>query len=68
MAIFNKDNKLVGKAKDAVSRAKVVSEEKLADLILKAVNKQKCVNDILHQRGSDYRINSIDVEVGLPPR
>ena len=68
MAIFNKDNNLVGKAKNAASKAMSVSDEKLADIIVKAANKQKRINDILHQKGSDYHINSLDVEVGLPPK
>ena len=47
MAIFNKDNNLAGKAKSAASRVMALSEEKLADLILKAVIKQDRVNAIL---------------------
>ncbi len=73
MAIFDKDKDLLGKAKEAASRLKdksleLVSDEKFADLISKAVEKQEGVNDVLHQRGSNYRISSIDIEMGLPPK
>ena len=73
MAIFDKDKSLLEKAKEAASRVKeksleLVSDEKFADLISKAVEKQEAVNDVLQERDSNYRISSIDLEMGLPPK
>ncbi|MEE8296503.1 MAG: hypothetical protein V3R26_01595 [Hyphomicrobium sp.] len=73
MAIFDKDKSLLEKAKEAASRVKeksleLVSDEKFADLISKAVEKQEAVNDVLQERDSNYRISSIDIEMGLPPK
>ena len=63
-----KEKKLFGKARAAASRVKEISDEKLANLIEKAVGKQEGVNRILQQRGADYRVGSVDIEMGLPPR
>ncbi|MBW2369037.1 MAG: hypothetical protein JRH15_14250 [Deltaproteobacteria bacterium] len=46
---------------------KLLSEEKLADLVIMAANKQEKVNKILKQRESNYRIGNIDIGVSLPP-
>lgn len=42
-------------------------EKKLADMIISAVNKQEAVNEVLQNKGSKYRIKSVNVELGFPP-
>ena len=71
MAIFDKN--LLDKAKDAGTALKdksleMVSDEKLADLIMKAVERQEGVNKELQSRGANYRIDGIELEMGLPPK
>ncbi len=73
MTIFDNDKNLFEKAKEAVSQVKektleYISDEKFADLITKAVEKQEAVNNVLQERDSNYRISSIDLEMGLPPK
>lgn len=43
------------------------SDELIADAIIKAVEKQEKVNRILESKGSNYRVEDIDLEMGLPP-
>lgn len=73
MTIFGKNKDLLGKAKEAASRVKdismeLISDEKFADLITKAVEKQEGVNSVLKERTSNYRISGIAVEIGFPPK
>jgi len=43
------------------------SDELIANTIIKAVEKQEKVNAILQERGSNYRVNDIDLAMGIPP-
>ncbi len=43
------------------------SDEVIANAIIKAVEKQEKVNAILKQKGSNYRVSDIDLEMGIPP-
>jgi len=63
---------LLGKAKDITAKVaeKAVefsSDELIADTIIKAVEKQEKVNEVLEKKGSSYRINDIDLQMGIPP-
>ena len=73
MPIFDKNKELLEKAKQAGNTIKdksldLVSDEKLADLVMKAVERQEGVNGVLQTRGSNYRISDIELEMGLPPK
>lgn len=43
------------------------SDELIAEAIIKAVKKQESINLILKEKGSNYRINEIDLQIGIPP-
>lgn len=43
------------------------SDEVIADTIIRAVNKQEKVNEILKKRGSNYRVSSLNLSMGIPP-
>lgn len=63
---------LLDKAKTLSSRVveKTVefsSDDMIADTIIKAVDKQEKVNAILKLKGSNYRISSLNLEMGIPP-
>ncbi|MFC1750659.1 hypothetical protein ACFL2V_17845 [Pseudomonadota bacterium] len=65
MSIFDKAKELSDKV---VEKAVEFSgDELIADTIIKAVEKQDKVNFILAQRGSNYRVNDIDLQMGIPP-
>ena len=63
---------ILDKAKELSSRVadKTVefsSDEVIASTIIKAVDKQEKVNAILKARGSNYRISSLNLGMGIPP-
>lgn len=61
-------DKAKGLTEKAVEKAvEFNSDELIADTIMKAVEKQEKVNRILQERGSNYRVNDIDLEMGVPP-
>lgn len=43
------------------------SDEVIADTIIKATDKQEKVNAILKTRGSNYRVSSLNLSMGIPP-
>ncbi|MDH5479679.1 MAG: hypothetical protein OEX11_02845 [Nitrosomonas sp.] len=43
------------------------SDEVIAETIIKAVDKQEKVNAILKVRGSNYRVSSLNLSMGIPP-
>jgi len=65
MSFFDKakaiSDKVVEKAVD------FSSDELIADTIIKAVEKQEKVNHILQKKGSNYRINDIELGLSIPP-
>ena len=54
---------VVDKVKD-----KELGDDFLADYIIKYASKQEHINEILESKGSSYRIGSMEVEVGVPPK
>lgn len=54
-------NKVVEKATE------FSSDELIADTIIKAVEKQEKVNEVLQAKGCNYRVNDIDLQMGIPP-
>ena len=65
MSLFDKakaiSEKVVEKAVD------FSSDELIADTIMKAVKKQEKVNGILQEKGSNYRVNDIELGLSIPP-
>ena len=74
MSLFDKDSteNHFRKAKEAASKVgeksiELISDRRLADLVMLAASKQESVNEVLRERGSNYRVADIDIEMGLPP-
>jgi len=65
MNILGKAKELSGKMVDKVTEFS--SDELIADTIMKAVEKQEKVNEVLKQRGSPYRVSDMDLQMGVPP-
>ena len=64
---------LIDKAREiseqAVEKAgDLAGDDLMVNAILRAVNKQDRVNELLKEKGSDYRISGIDVENSIPPK
>ena len=64
---------LLDRAKESVEKARdisldLVSDENLANMIMVACTKQDNVNEALKIKGSIYRINGVDLEMGIPPK
>ena len=64
---------LLDKAKQSVEKARdisldLISDENLANMIMIACTKQENVNEALKAQGSIYRIQGIDLEMGIPPK
>ena len=75
MSFFDKakDSQLLGKAKKIAAKVKdksfdLIGDETLAEMIMAAVAKQEQVNKVLKEKGSNYRINDIEIEMGIPPK
>ena len=65
MSLFDKAKELTEKVADKA--LEFSSDELIADTIVKAVEKQESVNAILKQRGANYRVSDIDLQMGIPP-
>jgi hypothetical protein len=65
MGILDKAKEISGKVSESVSEFS--SDEVIANTIIKAVQKQEKVNLILKQKGSNYRVSDIELEMGIPP-
>ncbi len=65
MGILDKAKELGGKVNEAV--AAFSSDEVIANTIIKAVKKQENINEILKQKGSNYRVADIELGMGIPP-
>ncbi len=65
MGILDKARELSVKVTDKA--VEFSSDELIADIIIKAVIKQEKVNKILQDRGCNYRVNELDLEMGIPP-
>jgi len=66
MTIFDKAKELSGKVMDKT--IEFSSDELIADTIILSMKKQEKVNEILRQRGSNYRVSGVDLEMGVPPK
>ena len=62
---IDKAKELGDKVNDSVTSFS--SDEIIADTVIKAVEKQEKVNAILKAKGSNYRIEGIDLGMGIPP-
>ncbi len=75
MGILNKakDSELLSKAKKMAGKVKdkslgLIGDETLAEMIMAAVSKQEDVNKVLKEKGSNYRISDVEIEMGIPPK
>ncbi len=66
MALFDKAKELSGRVMDKT--VEFSSDELIADTIILSMKKQEKVNAILKQRGSNYRVAGVDLEMGVPPK
>jgi hypothetical protein len=65
MGILDKAKEISGKVTESVSEFS--SDEVIANTIIKAVEKQEKVNNLLKEKGSNYRVSDIELEMGIPP-
>ncbi len=65
MGILDKAKELSGKVAESV--AAFSSDEVIANTVIKAVKKQENINEILKQKGSNYRVADIELGMGIPP-
>jgi len=65
MSIFDKAKEITDKVTEKA--VQFSSDELIADTIIKAVEKQEKVNAILKEKGSVYRVNDLDLQMGIPP-
>ncbi len=65
MSIFDKAKEISDKVVEKT--VQFSSDELIAETIIKAVEKQESVNRILKEKGSNYRVNEIDLQMGIPP-
>jgi hypothetical protein len=65
MGILDQAKKLGDKVSESVTTFS--SDEVIANTIIKAVDKQEKVNALLLQKGSNYRVNNIELGMGIPP-
>jgi hypothetical protein len=65
MSIFEKAKEISEKVVEKT--VQFSSDELIAETIIKAVKKQESVNHILKEKCSNYRINEIDLQIGIPP-
>lgn len=65
MGILDKAKELGDKVNESV--ATFSSDEVIANTVIKAVKKQENINEILKQKGSNYRVADIELGMGIPP-
>ena len=65
MGILDKARELGDKVNESV--ATFSSDEVIANTVIKAVKKQENINEILKQKGSNYRVADIELGMGIPP-
>jgi len=63
--ILDKAKEITGKVSESVTEFS--SDEVIANTIIKAVEKQEKVNKLLKEKGSNYRVSDIELEMGIPP-
>ena len=65
MGILDKAKGLTDKISDSVTEFS--SDEVIANAIMKAVEKQEKVNALLKEKGSNYRVSDIELQMAIPP-
>ena len=65
MSMFDKAKEITSQVIDKT--VEFSSDELIANTIIKSVEKQEKVNKILEEKGSNYRVNDIDLQMGIPP-
>jgi len=65
MSILDKAKELSDKVNESITSFS--SDEVIANTIIKAVEKQEKVNELLKEKGSNYRIADIDLGMSVPP-
>jgi hypothetical protein len=65
MGILDKAKELSDKVTESV--VAFSSDEVIANTVIKAVKKQENINEILKQKGSNYRVADIELGMGIPP-
>ena len=65
MKIFDKAKEISAKVSESASGFS--SDELIANTIIKAVKKQESVNIVLKEKGSNYRVSDIELQMGIPP-
>lgn len=65
MSILDKAKSLGEKVNESV--ATFSSDEVIANTVIRAVEKQEKVNEILRQKGCNYRVAGIELGMGIPP-
>lgn len=65
MGILDKAKELGGKVNESITAFS--SDEVIANTVIKAVGKQEKINEILRQKGSNYRVADIELGMGVPP-
>ncbi len=65
MGLLDKAKEISGKVSESVTEFS--SDEVIANTIIKAVEKQEKVNNLLKEKGSKYRVSDIELEMGIPP-
>ncbi len=66
MTLIYKAREISGQAVEKVGD--LAGDDLIVNAIVRAVNKQDRVNEILKEKGSDYRISGIEVENSIPPK
>jgi|GEM_PF-453922 len=65
MGILDKAKEIGDKMNESVTSFS--SDEVIANTIIKAVQKQEKVNQLLKEKGCNYRVADIDLGMGIPP-
>lgn len=65
MGILDKAKEIGGKVNESMTAFS--SDEVIANTIIRAVEKQEKVNQLLKQKGCNYRVSDIELGMGIPP-
>jgi hypothetical protein len=66
MSLINKAKELSGQAVEKAGD--LAGDDLMVNAILRAIKKQDRVNELLKEKGSDYRISDIQVGNNIPPK
>ena len=65
VSLFDKAKGLSDKVSTSITDFS--SDEMIANTIIKAVEKQEKVNELLKQKGANYRVSDMELQMGIPP-